>query len=717
MDAFGICKSVAIFLSLITILFFSINLNGQEVPKEIKTDEIDIINKIETISESTDAVLDYTDLISELKYFQEHPINLNYATEEDLRKLIFLNVQQIFGLLAYRESYGFFVTIYELQSIEGFNQETIDKLLPYVYVSPEKPKKPINLKGIGKYGRHELILRYQRVLQERKGYSSLPDSILYESPNSRYLGSPDKVYLRYGFNYANKIRWGITAEKDAGEVFLKEKVNDSLQTLIGSKLKSGFDFYSMFISLHDIGFIKALSIGDYQLDFGQGVTLGTGLAFGKSATSIDMKRFARGVRPSTSANENLFFRGAATTIRLSKLDITAFYSSHKVDASIIEADTLGTEEAFISSLQESGLHRTPNELLKKHAISTTAIGGNISLRLSRVKIGITSYYSKLGSNLNPESQPYNKFRFRGKENFNVGLNYSFLVKGVSFFGEVAMSENGGFAQLHGLTAFLHPRLTMTLLYRNYQKEYQNFFSNAFAEDSDNANEKGFYTGMRFSVYRKWVLSGYLDVFSFPWLKYRTDAPSNGNEFLIQIENNVSDKLFLYFRFRQQNKQINSAYSESMIDPLDNTRKNNFRFFIEYGISPSVVLKNRLEYIVYREGNEYKGNGYLIYQDILWRPPDGKISLVFRYAIFDTDSYDERLFAYENDVMYAFTIPAYYYKGSRSFLLFQYKMSSKLQFWFRIGHTFASNQQNIGTGLDEIDGNTKTEVKLQLRLKL
>ncbi|MEZ5195671.1 MAG: hypothetical protein R2764_04530 [Bacteroidales bacterium] len=388
-----------------------------------------------------------------------------------------------------------------------------------------------------------------------------------------------------------------------------------------------------------------------------------------------------------------------------------------MDASIIAADSLNGEEAYISSLQESGLHRTPNELLKKDAINTTAIGGNLSLRLSRFKIGLTSYYSKLGRNLNPDTKPYNQFRFRGAENLNTGIDYSFLIKGVSFFGEMAISQNGGFAQIHGLTAFLHPRLTLTLLYRNYQKEYQNFFSNAFAEGNENANEKGFYTGLRFSVFRKWILTGYLDVFSFPWLKYSTDAPSNGYEFLVQIENNVSDKLFLHFRFLQQNKQINSAYSEGMISQLTNTRKNNFRFFIEYGVSPSIVLKNRLEYIFYLKGSDYKGNGYLVYQDVLWRPPAGKFSVVFRYALFDTDSYDERLFAYENDVLYAFTIPAYYYKGSRSFLLVQYKMSTKLQFWFRIGHTFTGNQQTIGTGLDEIDGNTKTEIKLQMRLRL
>ncbi len=336
-------------------------------------------------------------------------------------------------------------------------------------------------------------------------------------------------------------------------------VNDSIQELIGSKLNNGFDFYSGHFSLNEIGFLKALTIGDYQVEFGQGLTLWTGLAFGKSSDVVNLKRFARGVKPNTSANENRYLRGIATTIGIKNINFSAFYSSHKVDANLVEFDTLGSENGYISSLQETGLHRTPRELERKKAISVSAFGGNLTYKHKRFNIGITSYYSKLGSELLEEQNFYNQFDFSGSENLNTGIDYNLRFNRVNFFGEISMSQNGGFAQIHGFTANPHPLLLFTLLYRNYQKDYQNFYSNAFAEGSYNSNEKGLYAGLRFQVFRKWILSAYVDNFSFPWLKYNIDAPSRGNDYLIQLENTFSDNVFLYVRFRQKNKQINYSF--------------------------------------------------------------------------------------------------------------------------------------------------------------
>ncbi|MCD4664622.1 MAG: helix-hairpin-helix domain-containing protein [Bacteroidales bacterium] len=701
---------------ILNTLLISILIYSQDTISPLKTDETDISDKIENIAENTDATLDYTELIEDLKYFRENPLNLNYATEEDLRKLLFLNNIQIFNLLGYRESYGLLVSIYELQGIEGFDQKTIQKILPYVKVSKEKPRYSFSLKRVAKYARNEVFIRYQRILQNQKGYSDIEDSLLHKNPNSRYLGNPDKIYFRYGFNYFNNIRFGITAEKDAGEVFLKSRVNDSVQKIVGTKLKNGFDFYSAHFSLKNIGHLKALTIGDYQLRFGQGLTLWSGLAFGKSSDATNIKKFDDGVRPYTSTDENRYFRGIATTIALNKLDISAFYSSHKVDANIAEIDSISGEIPYITSLQETGLHRTPNEIHFKQAVNLTLYGGNVTYRNKRIKLGITAYKTNLSTRLLKDFQLYNQFDFNGVEIFNAGIDYSYIFNKLNIFGEMSISQNGGMAQLHGFTANPHPSLFVTVLYRNYQKEYHNFFSNAFAEGSHNRNEKGLYTGIRLNLHSKWTLSAYIDNFSFPWLKYRVDAPSKGNEFLVQADYNLSNNIYMYFRVRQKNKQINFSLEEQHIEPLINTRKNYFRYHIEYSISPSVILKNRFEYIVYKEGNIYKGAGYLVYQDIAWNPPNGKLSVIFRYSLFDTDSYDERIYAYENDVLYAFSVPAYYYKGSRGYILLKYQITRKINFWLRFAHTYFSNHNIIGTALDEIDGNTKSEIKVQVRFK-
>jgi hypothetical protein len=710
-------KGLRNIISVILYLCFVLQSFSQEPQPKVKQDVSDITDKIENVAQSSDEVLDYSDLIEDLKYYQENPLNLNYASTTDLEKLFFLNEMQIFNLIAYRETYGHFLTLYELQSIEGFDTETIQKILPYVMVSEVKPALGFSLKDMTKYGHHETILRYQRVLQEQEGYSPISDSALYESPSSRYLGSPDKIYLKYGFNFRDRVKFGFLAEKDAGEVFLSDQVNDSIQTLVGNKLKNGFDFYSFNFSLQDIGILKAFTIGDYQLSFGQGLTLSSGLAFGKSSEAIDVKRIARGIRSSVSSNENLFFRGSSATIAYDQFDLTAFYSNHSVDANLAEGDSLTSETAYISSMQESGLHRTPGELQDKKAVNVQAFGGHLSWRLSSLKLGLTGYYSKLADPFYKDTQTYNQFEFEGAENFNAGFDYNWLFRKLNFYGEVAYSQNGAIAQIHGITANPHPSLAFSVLYRNYPKDYQNFYSNAFAEGSSNSNEQGLYTGMRLQLIHKWTLTAYFDNFRFPWLRYRVDAPSSGNETMIRIQKLIGNDVLIYFSFRQSNRQLNEPAGEQMTTALINTRKTNYRFHIEYSLSPAVILKNRFEYSFYKETNLYKGTGYLIYQDVAWKKPDGKISLTARYAMFDTDSWDERIYAYENDVLYAFSVPAYYYKGSRCYLLFGYRITPAINLSLRFAYSTLTNQDTFGSGLDEIDGNNKTEMKVQLRLTL
>jgi hypothetical protein len=64
-----------------------------------------------------------------------------------------------------------------------------------------------------KNGNSQLFVRYMRTLEEQKGYSDVDDSTLAANPNSRYLGSPYKLYTRYQFKYYNLVSFGFTGEK------------------------------------------------------------------------------------------------------------------------------------------------------------------------------------------------------------------------------------------------------------------------------------------------------------------------------------------------------------------------------------------------------------------------------------------------------------------------------------------------------------------------
>lgn len=676
---------------------------SQVADTSLSYERMNIDQLIESIAEEFDTEIDYTTLVEELTELARNPINLNSATANDLQKLIVLNEIQIQNLLRHIEEFGHLSSKYELQSVDGFNLDVIYRILPFITTTEIKKKQSLSAKNVFKYGKSTLFLRYQRVLEEQQGFSEIDDSTLNASPNSRYLGNPDKLYLRYNFKYSNKVSFGITAEKDAGEEFFS------------GNNKNGFDYYSSHFFLSNFGRVQSFALGDYHLQFGQGLTLWSGLSFGKSSDAINIKKQAKGVRKYSSANENGFMRGAATTVSLGDFYITTFYSDKKIDGNISASDTLNNEALYISSLQETGYHSTPAEIEDRDALKETLFGTNIKYSNKGLNIGATAYKTKYNVSLEKKTELYNGFSFYGNENSNIGIDYSYSFKKVSVFGEFARSENGGYAFLNGALISLHSQLLLSILHRNYQKDYQVFYSAAFSENSRPVNEKGIYFGLTSNLSSKISISAYMDNFQFPWMKFRTDAPSSGVEYLGQINYSLTRKTNMYFRYRKEDKMQNGSSEFDAITKLLQRTKESYRYHISYSVSPSITMKNRFEYMLYEVEGSEPSKGYLIYHDISYNP-NKPWSVSLRYALFDTDTYDSRLYAYERDVLYAFSIPAYYYKGNRIYVLLNYKITDKITFYLKFSQTYYSNKDIISSGLTQIDSNTKSEVKAQLRIK-
>ncbi len=682
------------------LIFFSgifYSLSGLYAQEPVITGNLD--QDMENLTEIRNEAIDFTDITEHLIYLQKHPLNLNSAETEDLKNIYFLNDIQINNLLTYRQVYGNFLSINELFAIEGFTENCILRLMPYVTVMPVAERKKISPKEMIKQGRNELYFRYQRIFEKQEGYSSISDSLLHTNPNARYLGSPDKLYLRYGFEFYDDIHWGITAEKDAGEEFFR-----------GSR-KNGFDFYSAHLFLKNINNLKALAIGDYHLQFGQGLTMCSNLAFGKSAEATNVKKMSRGITPNSSANEFLFFRGIATTYQIGNFELSGFYSIRKLDAAIQDTSD-GT--IVLGSIRETGYHRTPGELEGEKKLQQTVAGGHLTFKNNTLRLGFTAFKTMMDKKPNAGIQLYNTFDFDGKSNFNMGLDYDYVYKDLNVFGEISRSENGGLAQIHGLTAYLDERLLLSAVYRNYQKEYQNGFSNAFGENGNNANEKGLYLGFDAKLHRYWNLSGYCDFFTFPWLKYRVDAPSKGSDYLARLNYTPSDRLALNFQYYLKNKQINHTDDSSKINFLDETQKQSFRFQMNYVPFPSVSLKSRIEYVKNSVADAEAKNGFLIFQDISYKSK--KWSLTSGYGLFDTDGYDERIYVYESDVLYAFSVPSFENKGSRFYVLMAFCPVKNLDLWIKYSQTAYSDKQVVGSGLEAINASHKQEIKIQMRIK-
>ena len=666
------------FLLIYGILFFALISLGQENNQILE-------EVIEQIAETSDEELDYAELYESLHRFSENPINLNKTSKEELRQLYFLNAYQIDKLLAHIIKNGNLLSYLELQTIAGFNVQTIQNLLPFISV-----KKTITSKQLFANIKQYVIIRDQFYLQKQKGYYPDEDSKIH------YLGNAHRTYFRYRARN-NFLQAGITAEKDAGENFL------------GPNQPYGFDFYSAHLQAKNLGKLKNLVLGDYQLNFGQGLIMQSGMSFGKSSEVINIQKSGNLIKPHTSAAENLFFRGIGLQIEpLKNINIIAFISSHKVDANII--DTLENNEIVFSSIQGTGMHRTESELLDKNVILQNHFGTHINYNYKQLNLGASYYKTKIDGEYQKNISTYNQFEFNEKSNQNYGLDYQYLYRNMNFFGEIAKSENGGIAHLNGVMIGLDKTISASLLYRDYKKDYQNEYANAFAERSSQ-NEKGLYFGLEFIPNHKFKIKGYADNYEFPWLRFGVDAPTKGNDYLLQAEYKINRAIKMYIRYKSETKEEGLPGSTE----ISEKRKENFRFHINYKEGENWSFANRFETSLINFDNT-KTNGYMLYQDIKYKPLFGKFSFISRYVLFNATTYENRIYAYENDVLYGYSIPAYYGRGGKIYLVAKCNLIKNLDFWIRAAHTMYTDREILKSGWDEINGNKMTEIKIQLRYK-
>ncbi|WP_235524199.1 helix-hairpin-helix domain-containing protein [Pedobacter sp. Hv1] len=648
---------------------------------------------IENIAENLTEDQDLSELQDRLTFYKKHPINLNKTTIEELKSLFFLSPLQINNLFAHLKTNGKLIDVLELQSISGFDIETIQRLIPFVTVNSSDLVNQITFYNLYKLGDHDLVLRLGRVLEKAKGYTDLP--------GNKYLGTPERLLWRYKYNYVHRVSASLILEKDAGEKF-----NSSTRPI-------PIDYQSAHIAIYQTGRFKKIVLGDYTLQFGQGLTLWSGFSFGKSPDVASIVKNDIGLRAYTSSNEYSFFRGLATTVSLSKtIDFTPFVSFRKLDASL-SSNEQGT--AILSNLNETGFHRTTTEIAHKNNITQQLYGGAIQYQKNGLNIGAVAYHTRFSHQFIAGNQLYRNYNFTGNELSNWGVHYGYSFRNIYLFGEGSNAINAGWAYLNGALISLSSKLSIAVLYRNYSRNYHNFFNQAPAESSGATNEKGFYTGINFTPTKALNFSLYVDHFVFPWLKFRIDAPSNGYQILAQATYTPTKTFKALLRYKSELKQQNTEL-ETPINYLDFVKKESYRADVNWKLHKSFSFQNRLEVVQFQKGTARAEFGYLIYQDISYVPKLAKLSGNLRFAYFNTPSFNSRIYAYEDDVLYNFSFGMYSGKGWRTYANLKYKLAKKIDIWVRYALFLYQNVATVGSGLDEINGNQKTDVKLQLRFQ-
>ncbi len=665
-------------------------LTGFTAKAQTQEDNL-IKDLIESIAENLPEDYDLSELQDRLTYYLKHPINLNNTNAEELKTLVFLSPLQISNLFEHIRKNGKLIDVYELQGIPDFDLQSVQRLLAFVTLEQSDLADKITVKNLLTLGNNDLIVRYGRVLERSRGYTDLP--------GSRYLGTPDRYLFRYRYTYSNRVSASLVFEKDAGEEFFN------------GRKQNPFDFQSGHIAILNTGRFKKIVVGDYSLQFGQALTLWSGFSFGKSPDVASVAKNDVGLRPYTSANEFAYLRGIATTVNIFKnVDFTPFYSNRKVDATV-SVDANG--QSTISSINETGLHRTQNEINNKNSTGQEVFGGVLQYKTSNLNIGATMVHAAFSNAFTQGSGLYRLYSFTGRELTNAGINYSYTYKNIYFFGEFAKSLDAGFAHVNGALMSLSNTISAVALYRNYQKDYHNFFNQATAEASEAVNEKGFYTGLNINPNKKWSIQLYGDYFKFPWLKFRIDAPSDGYELLAQTTYTPSKTFKATLRFKSEVKQQNTDLT-APFNFLDDVKRENYRADVRWVLSKSVGFQNRVEVVQFKKGDAKAEFGYLAYQDVNYSPMSSRFSGNIRVAYFNTASYNSRIYAYEDDVLYNFTFGMYNGKGVRGYANLKYRIKKGLDLWGRYALYNYDNIETVGSGLDEIKGKMKSEIRVQLR---
>ncbi len=699
---------VLLQLPFILLLIQSTNcLYGQVDSLPYISDKAEII--LEDLLQSTgeDADFDFNTVYESLNQFARHPLNLNKASAAQLAELNLLNDVQINDLIRHIQEFGELISLLELQTIPSFNQETIQAILPYVSISSNLDDYQLPISKMLWGGRNEIYIRWERGLEEQRGFTEKVQ------PESRFLGDPNRLYFRCKYSYENKLSYGITAEKDSGEPFFS-----------GPNQNRGFDFYSAHLFLRNYNKrIKSIAIGDYAISFGQGLILHSGFGYGKSNFVLNIKKTAPTLRPYTSVSEVGFMRGVGITLGLGNhFLLTAFGSITPRDGRVIiqsVQDTISegfdNQLAGFSSLLNTGLHRNFNEIRSRNSVQLFTTGASLRYQQRNGHIGVQTVYNQFNTLFLRNTSTYNQFYFSGDRLLNTSIDYSIIRRNFNLFGETAISDNGAIATLNSVLIGLDRKINLAILHRDYAFNYVALNANSFGETINVNNEKGLYMGMIMRVAPRWEWSGYFDIYEHPWLRFRADAPSKGHDWRTRLRFYKKRDIEAYFQMRYEIKEQNFPNNDTKIDFLAPLRTFQGRIHVAKQITPTLEVRSRFDWGWTDNGLETeRSEGICLLQDIIYRPKTFPVSFSTRFAIFDTDGFSTRFYHYENNLLYTFSIPAYYNKGTRFYINARYRGIRNLMIEARYEQTYWSNQNRFGSGITEIQSNIRSEVSAQVK---
>ena len=639
--------------------------------------------------ETIEQLQEQTGILEDLQYLALHPLDLNKADRYDLQSLQVLSPSEIDALIEYRKSHGPIIHPNELQVVDGIPLHKIQMILPLVTVVDESTLRDA--------GEGYVLMRSSGYLPKRRGFRS-------DNGNPpAYQAGPLSLLIKWRHYQSRKYSWGGSLELDAGEKF-----NFSGQP--------GFDhFHLHYYKTDRPGWIKTWAIGDYRISLGQGLLQFHGFAVTKSSNPLFVKRIAPVIQPYTGTSEYYYFRGGAVEIATRRyLRNFLFLHFNKRDATIRTSSADG--HSYFSALQTDGLHRSQNEAQKKGGVSEIVTGHRIQWARGGTEVGLNTLFQHFSLPYTPVSRIDNIHRLTGSNFIGHSIDFSGNLGSLHYFGEVATQNYRTPAFVTAGLISLHSRLDAGILIRRFPAYFAPIYANAFSARTLPNNESGIYVGLNYHFGPYTRLSFYLDSWKGLWPTYLAHGPTFDQDMYLRLETSRRRKWEAFgqvkFRHRADNQPDNF--------PEYNTIRYNDQWNIRLQFRKIRDQKwkwtNRWEMVRVKPEGRSPEIGFMGFTDLLWSPIGESWSLACRLAYFHTQSYLSRIYTYEPDILYSFSIPSFYGQGWRLALRGSYKLRNGLRLEMRTGWTVLPGQEEVGSGLNAVPGPFSQQLKLQILYK-
>jgi hypothetical protein len=638
--------------------------------------------------EEVDALL-MEELLDRIESYLLRPLDLNTAPLSELTALPFIDRPTARLIIAGRP----LGSVDDLVERGIMDPHTMELLRPLITVRRHAPgPRPVRVDASTLTGRR---------IERSRGFQGAPDERTYPGP-------PHRTITRVRAEQRGSLSAGWVASRHPGEPFAWNP----------SGKHFGADHHSGHFHLQRRGFARQVLVGDFRAGFGHGLVLGAGQSITSTEDPVrPLLRTGSGLRPHHSASRDGYYRGLGMTLHpWQAVSLNVLASRRLIDATVEEPDDL-FPEGWVSSLSGNRLHRTESERRRRGAVGETGMGAAARIETPNWHAGATWMKRRLDLPLRPGSQPYQMFDPEGTAAAVVGFHGGMATGPLHSSFEVARA--GGALGLVAATGVRTPRAEAVIGVRRFDSDYHAPHAAVPAARSTSLRgERGIYLGAALRDPRGWSVSGLTDHFAYDWLRHAVGRPSSHADYRLAVRYSPRPWSNVTLEARHRSAEAGISTDSPGMPPLRaliETRRRSVRLDGRHRFSELITLGARLEHVGYRKGRSEPSRGGLLFFDTRLRPHP-RLTLDGRVAIFDTQDFDSRIFAYERDVPYAFSVPALYGRGQRSYLLLQWMLTDQMDLSFRISESRLEDVREIGSGHDAIEGSVARDVRLLVRYR-